>query len=367
MTTTEEAPGRENTDPVATTTSYPLYKTRPPGIAGWWEPASTAGVFAFLALAAFFPLLDWTGVYGHDTDFGIGNLAFVLEYTIAVMGFNLLVGYAGQLGLAIAGLFGFGAYGTAVLFEDGVPFFAALAIVAFIAAVIGVITAFPAARLRGFFLAIATLALGELIVKLIELDDDVAGWLDTGGGTGKTLELFTLGGGTNTRTVFWVSYFALIFTYVCYVILTKGRLGRTLKAVRDIEIATGPIGISATRYKLVAFALSAVTAAIGGALFAQNSTFVNPSTFRTRLLIFLLVVLIVGGVGKLWGPLIGAFFFVYIRDKLQDTERLRILIIGLALMLAILMLPGGFASLPKRVRESRWAQDLQRRLGLLAQ
>lgn len=348
----------------STGSKYPLYPPRAPGLGGWFEPISTVGVFAFMAAAAFLPLLDWTGVFGHDTDFGIGNLAFVLEYTIAAMGFNLLVGYGGQLGLAVAGLFGFGAYGTTVLFEDGVPFFLALLIVSTIAAVLGVITAFPAARLRGFFLAIATLALGELIVKLIELDDEVAGWLDTGGGTGKVVTLFRLGGGTNTRTVFWISYFGLIFTYVCYVILTKGRLGRTLKAVRDVEIATGPIGISATYYKLVAFGLSAFTASMAGSLFAQNSTFVNPGTFRTRLLIFILVVLIVGGVGRLWGPLLGAFFLIFIRDKLQDTERLRILIIGISLMLAILMLPGGFASLPTRIRESRWAKDFQKRLEL---
>lgn len=343
----------------------PLYKPRPPGLKRWAEPGATLALFIFLGLSAVYPLLDWTQIFPHDTDFGKGNLAFVFAYTVAAMGFNLLVGYSGQLGLAIAGLFALGGYGTGILFEDGVPFFAAFFIIATVAAVIGVIFAFPAARLKGFFLAIATLAFGELIVKLIELDDEVASWLDTGGGTGKTLELFRLGGGTNTRTVFWMSYGALVFTYIGFVILSRGRLGRTLKSVRDIEIATGPIGISATRYKLIAFGLSAFTASMGGALFAQNATFINPGTFKTRLLVFLLVILIIGGVSRLWGPLIGAFFFVYIREKLQDVEELRILMFGIALMLAVLMLPGGFASLPSRLRESRYIQDLRKRMRAL--
>lgn len=349
-----------------TVSQRPLYKPRPPGIRGYAEPISTIVLFLFLALAGVLPLLDWTQVFPHDTDFGKGNLAFVFAYTVAVMGFNLLVGYSGQLGLAVAGLFALGGYGTAVLFEDGVPFFLSMFIVASVATVIGVIFAFPAARLKGFFLAIATLAFGELIVKIIELDDEVAGWLDTGGGTGKTIELFTLGGGTNTRTVFWMSYGALVATYVVFVILARGRLGRTLKSVRDIEIATGPIGISATRYKLIAFGFSAFTAAVGGALFAQNATFVNPGTFRTRLLVFLLVMLILGGVTRLWGPLIGAFFFVYIREKLQDVEELRILMFGISLMLAVLMLPGGIGSLPTRLRESRYVKGLRSRTQVLS-
>jgi ABC-type branched-subunit amino acid transport system permease subunit len=159
---------------------------------------------------------------------------------------------------------------------------------------------------------------------------------------------------------------AMLLVFTGYVILTERRLGRTLKAVRDIEIATGPIGISATYYKLVAFGLSAVAAALAGAAWAQNSAFVNPSAFRVRLLVFLLVVLIVGGLGRLWGPLIGAVFFVYVRQELQDTQKLLFLLLGIALMLAILIMPSGLASLPSRVRDSRWAKETRRRFKTVA-
>ena len=125
------------------------------------------------------------------------------------------------------------------------------------------------------------------------------------------------------------------------------------------------IGVSATYYKLVAFGLSSFAAALAGVAWSQNSAFVNPQSFRTRLLVFLLVVLIVGGVGRLWGPLIGAIFFVYIRQELQDTQKLLFLFIGIALILSILILPDGFASLPDRIRDSRWVQDLRRRFKTL--
>ena len=112
----------------------------------------------------------------------------------------------------------------------------------------------------------------------------------------------------------------------------------------------------------MAFGLSAFAAALAGAAWAQNSSFVNPASFRSRLLVFLLVVLIVGGLGRLWGPLVGALFFVWIRQELQDTQKLLFLLIGIALMLSILILPDGFTSLPDRIRDSRWATDLRRRL-----
>ena len=344
---------------------------------------STVLIFGFLAILPWFPVFAFTSIFDTGNDFGAGNLAFVFAFAAAAVGFNLLIGYSGTLGLAHAGLFALGAYGTAILsapsecLEEGCdpvvreavagygwPFLLTVPLVCLAAAVIGIVVGFPAARLKGFFLAIATLALGELIVTIIRLDDDV--WLigdslKTNGGTGKQVQIFRLFGAGPVRSAYFLALIALFITFVGYVILTERRLGRTLKSVRDIEIATGPIGISATYYKLVAFGLSAFAAALAGAAWAQNSAFVNPQSFRTRLLVFLLVVLIVGGLGRLWGPLVGAIFFVYIRQELQDTQKLLFLLIGIALMLSILLLPDGFTSLPDRIRDSRWAQDLRRR------
>ena len=355
----------------------PLYPPKPTGVRRYREQFTTFGVFVFLVFLPWIPILGWTDIFDSSNNFGRGNLAFVFAYGAAAVGFNLLVGYSGTLGLAVAGLFALGAYGTAVLSAPSDarealagydwPFFLALPVVCIAAAIIGVLVGFPAARLKGFFLAIATLALGELIVTIIRLDDKVWSGLKTNGGTGKQVPQFLVPGLDRILSVYMLSLGALILMMLAYIVLTNRRLGRTLKAVRDIDVATGPLGISSTYYKLVAFGLSAFAAALAGAMWAQNSSFVNPSTFRTRLLVFLLVVLIVGGLGRKWGPLIGAVFFVLLRQKLQDTQKLLFLILGIALILAVLILPNGIAVLPERIRDSRWVKDLQRRLEMLTE
>ena len=133
---------------------------------------------------------------------------------------------------------------------------------------------------------------------------------------------------TNSGFQAWIAYWMLLRPFpsalfindvALHISLPSGE-GRTLKAVRDIDIAAGPIGISSTYYKLVAFGLSAFAAALAGAMWAQNISFAQPTVFRTNMLVFLLVVLIAGGLGYKWGPLIGGIFFVFIRQKLQGTR-----------------------------------------------
>ena len=355
--------------------SHPLYPDKGAGLSQYRSQLTTLGVFLFLGFLPWLPILGWTDIFDSGNNFGRGNLAFVFAWATAGVGFNLLVGYSGTLGLAVAGLFAIGAYGTAILSApSGLrealvgydwPFFVALPVVCVAAAIIGVVIGFPAARLKGFFLAIATLALGELIVKIISLDDKVWSGLKTNGGTGKQVPQFAVPGLDRVLSYYVLSLGALFVVMVAYTVLTNRRMGRTLKAVRDIDIATGPIGISSTYYKLVAFGLSAFSAALGGAMWAQNTSFAQPATFKTGMLVFLLVVLIAGGVSHKWGPLIGALFFVFMRQNLQDTRKLLFLILGITLILCILILPSGIAALPERLRESRWVKDLQRRLQLL--
>ena len=359
---------------------YPLYPPKPKGIKGQQKLLAAILTFGFLAFLPWIPIFGWITIFDTGTNYGLGNLAYVFAYAAAGIGFNFLIGYSGTLGLAHAGLFAIGAYGSAILSAPpecleqtcetivrpavsgyGWPFLLTIPLVCFFAAIVGVVVGFPAARLKGFYLAIATLALGELIVKLISLDEKLWSGLKTNGGTGKQVQIFEFFGSGQLKSAYFLSLASLLITFIGYVIYTENRLGRTLKSVRDIEIATGPLGISSTYYKLIAFGLSGFCAALAGVAWAQNSAFVNPSSFKTRLLVFLLVVLILGGLGKLWGPLIGAIIFVYIRQEFQDSQKLLFFLIGTALMVAILILPKGVASLPDRFSDSRWVQDLRRR------
>ena len=246
---------------------YPLYPPKPKGIKGQQKLLAAILTFGFLAFLPWIPIFGWITIFDTGTNYGLGNLAYVFAYAAAGIGFNFLIGYSGTLGLAHAGLFAIGAYGSAILSAPpecleqtcetivrpavsgyGWPFLLTIPLVCFFAAIVGVVVGFPAARLKGFYLAIATLALGELIVKLISLDEKLWSGLKTNGGTGKQVQIFEFFGSGQLKSAYFLSLACLLITFVGYVIYTENRLGRTLKSVRDIEIATGPLGISSTYY-----------------------------------------------------------------------------------------------------------------------
>jgi branched-chain amino acid transport system permease protein len=273
-------------------------------------------------------------------------LTLIVIYALSSLGLNVLIGWCGQIGLAHAGFFGLGAYATSIMFEKGVPWFIALVLAGLGSAVAGVIVGFPAAQLRGFFLAIATLAFGELIVRILIEARDL-----TGGGGGYSVEPFRIGDFDKSLTTYYIALGITVLYMLLVGRVLRGRLGRTLIAVNEVEIATGALGISAAKYKLLAFGISAFTAAVAGGLLAQLLTYLSPDLFRTSLLISMLVMLIVGGVRSLWGSIIGAAFFVTIQEIFQETGEYQRLVFGLALMVTVVVLPGGLASLPRRVRE----------------
>jgi branched-chain amino acid transport system permease protein len=275
-------------------------------------------------------------------------LALIMIYALGVLGFNVLIGWSGQIGLAHAGFFGLGAYGTALLMQRGVTFPVALVVVALIAVLAGAIIGWPAVQLRGFFLAIATLAFGELIVRGFA---EARGL--TGGGGGMSVPVYRVFGLDQTRSAYYLALICAVLGFAVLTRLLNGRMGRTLKAVRDMEIATGPVGIPAARYKLIAFSISAFVGAVAGALYAQLNTFIFPDMFGTNLLVILLVMLLVGGAGSITGSVLGAVFGVVIVEYFQNLGEHQRLAYGASLILIVRFLPGGIASIPSRVRQMR--------------
>jgi branched-chain amino acid transport system permease protein len=273
----------------------------------------------------------------------------IVVFATAGVGLVVIMGWTGQIALAHVAFMGIGAYGTNWLFSDlGIPWLLSLVLSALIAAAVGVAIGFPAARLRGFYLAIATLAFAELIVRFFVEVDTI-----TGGIAGKPIQIIQFFGLAPDRS-HW--YIALILAAVVF--FTTDRLGRTafgrcLRMVRDAEIATGSVGISATRYKLLAFGLSGFIAALAGGLFGQLLTYVSPDTFHTALLIQFLVVVFVGGVTRLSGAVVGAIFVVVSRELFQDVGDWQRLVYGLSLVLAVRFLPGGLTSLWSQLRSAR--------------
>ncbi len=272
-------------------------------------------------------------------------VSLVLVYTLSTLGLNVMIGWTGQIGLAAAGFFGLGAYATSILHEKGLPWILALVLVGLFAALVGFIDGFPAVRLFGFFLAIASLAFGDLILRFIIESDGI-----TGGGGGYPVQLLEFWGANREIALYYLCLAAIVAFMVLVGRVLDGRLGRTMLAVNTIEIATPSMGIAPPKYKLIAFMTSGSIAAIAGAIFAQLLTYLNPDMFKTSLIITMLVMLIVGGVGSLWGSFAGAVFVVFVQEWLQAFQVYQRIVFGVSLMLCIGLLPGGLASLTERLR-----------------
>lgn len=285
----------------------------------------------------------------------LANLAII--YALFTVGYDVLVGWSGQMGLAHAALCGLGAYGVTVMMEHGIPYLAALALSAALAAVVAVVVGFPAIRLKGFFLAIATLAFGLVIVQVFSGAQSL-----TGGGAGIAVQGWTLPGYTPGASIYWLSLAITSAVFLMMWRLLRGRFGRTLLAVKNVPHAAESLGVPVLRYRLYAFALSGALAALGGGLFAQVQTYIFPEMFDTRLLVLMLVMVILGGSQSMWGPVFGALFAVGIVQLLQDLGTYQNLAYGFALMLAIGFLPGGIVSLWAKanllVRKMRAARQL---------
>jgi branched-chain amino acid transport system permease protein len=273
----------------------------------------------------------------------------IVVFATAGVGLVVIMGWTGQIALAHVAFMGIGAYVTNWLFTDiGLPWVTALVLAALLAAVIGALIGYPAARLRGFYLAIATLAFAELLFRLFVEADSI-----TGGIAGEPIELIQLFGLDEERSQWYIA--VILATIVFWSVNRLGRtaFGRCLRTVRDAEIATGALGVSATAYKLYAFALSGFIAALAGGVFGQLLTYATPDTFHTALLIQFLVVVFVGGVTRLSGAVVGAIFVIVSRELLQDVGDWQRWVYGLSLILAVRFLPGGLTSLPVRLRGVR--------------
>jgi len=242
-----------------------------------------------------------------------------LVHVIMAVGLNILVGYTGQISLGHAGFFAIGAYGTALLMSKmQVPFILAIVLAGFISAFFGFILGLPALRLKGPYLAIATLGFGMAVMHVI------GQWEVFGGRTGIKAPPLDLG--IPQMGFHWIIHsdigkFYLILIITILMILgarniMKTRVGRSFVAIRDSDIAAEVIGVNLPIYKTLSFAISAFYGGISGGLFGFVLGFFDPFTFNILLSIIFLVMIIVGGLGSIVGSIFGAILITYLQFSL---------------------------------------------------
>ena len=267
-------------------------------------------------------------VYGSLVNFiGINSLlALSLYLTLA----------AGQLSLGSAAFAGIGAYTAGILtMKLGVPYLPALAAGSLLAGMVGVLIGLPVLRLRGVFLAIATLAFGE-VVRIVVLNIPI-----TGGAQGLI--------GMETYTTTWGIYLSLAVAGFAIARLRHSRIGWCFESIREDETAAAAMGINTTYYKTLSFTLGAILAGFAGGLYAHLNYIITPGEFGFSVAVNLLIYNIVGGIGRWYGPVLGALLLTALPEILRSTGiaagPLRMAINGVILLLVILFLPNGLVSI----------------------
>lgn len=281
--------------------------------------------------------------------FRIGALALIAA--IAVIGLNLLLGYAGQVSLGHAGFVGLGAYAVAVLPTHlAIPTLAAVVLGAVLSAVLALLIARPILRLKGHFLAVATLGLG-ILVSIVLTNE--ARW--TGGPDGMAvprLELF----GQRVRgpeNWYWIAGAVLLVAMGLAQNLLNSSTGRALRALHDSEIAASAAGIDVARVKSIVFAISAVYASISGSMLALLNGHITPDAASFLNSIELVTMVVLGGMGSLFGSLIGAAVLVILPQMLTIFHEYENLLLGSCIILIMIFLRDGIVPTLTRLLAQR--------------
>ncbi len=348
------------------------------------DDPTTSIVVTLLAVGAlFYPLID--RVLGWNT---VGAMFPIIAFILLALGLNIVVGFAGLLDLGYAAFFAIGAYTIAILTSPSSPvvdklpftlnFWGALVLAFFVTALFGVILGAPTLRLRGDYLAIVTLGFGEIVPAVFRNADQITRGEQGLNAIAKPAIFGMKFGNDITR---W--YYLLIATGVLIIFVARrmrdSRLGRAWMAMREDEIAASAMGINLVMTKLSAFAMGASFSGLVGVMYASRFSYAAPSSFEFSTSVLLLAMVILGGLGNIWGVILGGLMLgtfdriLSIRitgwiNSLGETigvgfletlnlSRLRFGIFGLTLVLMMLLRPEGILPNERRRAELRTDTD----------
>ncbi len=286
-------------------------------------------------------------------------------WCIVAAAWDLTLGYAGIFNYAQIALFATGAYATAMLtLKLGVPPLAAIAAASAITTLLGLAIALPCLRLQGEYVALFTFSVHLAMPPLIQL----AKGLGTGGTMGllgvPPIKLFGFTFGPMNKLGWY--YLALaaasVCVYVVYFIVLRSRTGRAFVALRDSANFARSLGINEFKYKLLAFTLSALMTGFAGALYAHYTSVVTPKILGNEFILLVIVMLAIGGIGRFPGAVLGAIVVTILNELLRNAGTYRLLILGILVVLTLILLPHGLASLWERLvrmRGNRTARPLR--------
>jgi branched-chain amino acid transport system permease protein len=312
--------------------------------------------YGFNALGLSTALLVLIGL-GFLIAFAKGYVLFqvtmMLAYVAALVGLNLLTGYNGQISLGHGAFFAIGAYTAGILMDKAdVAYWLAVPAAGLVCLLAGYLFGRPALKLHGLYLALATFALGVATPQLLKYKH-LEQW--TGGVGGIVLMKPEAPGGLPLNADQWFLIYTIAVVAVLLLLahnLILSGSGRALRAIRDHAMASESMGIHNAHYKSMAFGVSAAFTGIGGALSAIATQFVSPDSFTMLLSISLLVGVVVGGIGTLWGALFGAAFIMYVPNVAERISKDAAWgVYGLVLIVFMFIMPSGVMGILNQLKK----------------
>ncbi len=267
-------------------------------------------------------------------------LVFIGINTLLAVALNLLLGYAGQISLGQAAFFGLGAYISGILTTRfPVDPWLALVVAAGCASVLAFVIGFPILKLKGHYLAMATLGFGIIVYIIF---NETVDW--TGGPSGLSgIPNLRLGPFVfdNDRNNYYLVWMMTLGVMLLSINLSQSRIGRALRAINDSEVAARVMGVNARMMKVQIFTVSAFVSAIAGSLYAHTITFISPASFGFNFSVELLTMVIIGGLGSIYGSFLGATILTMLPEFLRVFRDFDIVIYGLMLILITMFMPAG--------------------------
>lgn len=309
-------------------------------------------IWPFPVIAGLLAALPWIVT----NDYHISILIFIGIHTILALALNLLMGYAGQVSLGHAAFYGVGAYTSAVLtIMAGWPPWLGLIAATVLAGLVSYVIGLPTLKLRGHYLAMATLGFG-MIMRIVFVEY----YPLTGGTSGLSgipaFNVFGIELIEDRQYYYLVWFFALALIWLSYNIVDS-RVGRALRAVHGSETAAASVGVDTAKYKLQVFVLSGMYSGLAGALYAHYIRFVNPDPFGFMFSIELVVMVVIGGMASIWGAIFGAGAITLLSQGLHKFEDFEVIVYGLILVVVMIYMPTGitktFVDLVSSRRDAR--------------
>ena len=276
--------------------------------------------------------------------YSIFLLSMLAVYALVSIGLNLLMGFTGQIAAGHAGFLALGAYFTAILGTkaEWMPCLVVLLLAGIFSGIIGFLLGIPILRLKGFYIAMATLAFGVVVSEIILQWSSL-----TNGDNGLDVPVATIAGfafDSDYKLFYLIVSVTINLTFLAKNLL-NGYIGRAFIALRESDVAAQTIGIDLAKYKTIAFAVSAFYTGVAGGLFAYLITFLSPDAFTIELSIDFIAMIVIGGMGSILGSIIGAVILTGMQQILAGLLDLQILIFGISLIVFMVFMPKGISGM----------------------